>query len=207
MVAIADADHPGALADHPDGLTAPERDVASGRWLSIRDAIREIGSLEHLHLLARNGALRSQVTEHGGIEVWVDDGDGFDAAMPPGGGAASSRRSAALGESSPSDIAHEVAALIAPLVESHEHQLQLARENGILVKRLAQIDRELQTLQVAALQSAADVDEPASQSSAAFSERLPMMSRLSIVLVTLIASLLGLGAGWFIASGGVLQLP
>ncbi len=95
---------PGAPVDHPSphrpdsdgddeavGMTAPAAisgptngDIASathGCWLPLREAVREVGSLEHLYRLARDGKLPSRDDADGRIEVWITDADRSDAAL------------------------------------------------------------------------------------------------------------------------------
>jgi hypothetical protein len=142
---------PAAPDDDLRGLTDVGPDLAGdrngrvrrdepGRWLILRDALREIGSLEHLYELARDGKLQSREGAVGQVEVWVADRDRFGGILtrPPG--------AVGSGDSCCSEAEHQVLALAASLVENHERHLELARENGALGERVAQLERQLEEL-------------------------------------------------------------
>lgn len=117
-----------------------------GRWLPLRDALRAVGSLEFLYQLARDGKLQPRAEADGQVEVWVSDRECF--------GGAPTRSLDATRHSEPlvaecatcSEVGHQAAALIAPLVESHGRHLELARENGALGERVALLQRQLEEL-------------------------------------------------------------
>jgi len=118
----------------------------SGRWLLLRDAVREIGSLEHLYRLARDGTLQSREDAHGRIEVWVTDGDRFDDAPTQSLDATSLAETVAPNELRSSEVEPQIGALITTVVQTHERHLELARENGALSERVLALERELQAL-------------------------------------------------------------
>jgi hypothetical protein len=60
----------------------PVEPTEAGRWLLLRAAVREIGSLEHLYRLAKDGVLQSREDSAGRIEVWVRACDRFDHVSP-----------------------------------------------------------------------------------------------------------------------------
>jgi hypothetical protein len=117
-----------------------------GRWLPLRDALRAVGSLEHLYQFARDGKLQSREEADGQVEVWVTDRECFGGA--PARLLDATRHSESLVSecSHCSEVGHQVAALVAPLVESYERHLELARENGALTERVAQLQHQLEGL-------------------------------------------------------------
>jgi hypothetical protein len=130
--------------------------AAPGCWLPLRDAVREIGSLEYLYRLARDGTLQSREDPDHGVEIWVADQDraaGVSAHPPDPPSAAASAIPA--GPQAP-DLATPIGLLLAPLAESHQRSLQLARENGALSERVPALEREVEVLRESvASQSAA----------------------------------------------------
>src|SRR5215207_5659632 len=87
-----------------------------GRWLPLRDALRAVGSLEHLYQFARDGKLQSREEADGQVEVWVTDRECFGGA--PARLLDATRHSESLVSecSHCSEVGHQVAALVAPLV-------------------------------------------------------------------------------------------
>ena len=130
---------PDASDDPLQGGTA----TGPGRWLPLRDALREIGSLEHLYRLARDGELQSREEAAGRVEVWVADRDCFGATPSRCLEPTQPSESVGSGGSHCSEAEHQVLALTAALVENHERHLELARENGALGERVAQLERQL----------------------------------------------------------------
>jgi membrane protease YdiL (CAAX protease family) len=131
-----------------------------GRWLLLRDALREVGSLEYLYQLAKDGTLRSRHDAYGRVEVWLSVRDRYGPAEPE-----STTAMAALGVdaavgTNASEAAQWVAAVLGPLMQSHERQLQLARENGALAERLAAVERELRAQRGLAAPSETVTEEP-----------------------------------------------
>jgi hypothetical protein len=117
-----------------------------GRWLPLRDALRAVGSLEQLYQLARDGKLQPRAEADGQVDVWVSDRECFGGA-PTRFLDATRHADPLVSECSTfSEDGHQVAALIAPLVESHERHLELARENGALGERVARLQRQLEEL-------------------------------------------------------------
>lgn len=117
-----------------------------GRWLPLRDALRAVGSLEHLYQLARDGKLQPRAEADGQVDVWVSDRECF-GDTPTRFLDATRHVDPLVSECSTySDVGHQVAALIAPLVESHERHLELARENGALGERIARLQRQIEEL-------------------------------------------------------------
>jgi hypothetical protein len=119
----------------------PPPDDGSGRWLPLRDAVREIGSLEELYRLARDDKLPSREDAAGRIEVWVGDGACLgDASARPLG---ATGLAVLPGHTGSGD---QFAALLGPLTASYERNIELAHEIGTLRERTATMERELQDL-------------------------------------------------------------
>jgi hypothetical protein len=173
--------------------------VDAGQWLLLRDAVREIGSLERLYRLAHDGQLRSREDVHGRIEVWVADSESYDAPTHALEVAAAPTEELLFGGLTSPEVGRVVAALIAPLVESHQSQVALARENGALNERLAALERQLLDMRTQALREVAVAENVGSTGG-------PGRSRSTVELVLIIqlvsiVVLLALGAGWMVARG------
>jgi hypothetical protein len=117
-----------------------------GRWLPLRDALRAVGSLEHLYQLARDGKLQPRAEADGQVDVWVSDRDCFGGAPTRFLDATRHAEPPVSECSTCSEAGHQVAALIASLVENHERHLELARENGALGERVARLQRQFEEL-------------------------------------------------------------
>ena len=87
-----------------------------------------IGSLERLYRLTQGGQLRLREDPNGRIEVWVAERERFDDAPVQPLWAADPAVLASPAALDASGVAHRLVALIAPLVESHERNIELARE-------------------------------------------------------------------------------
>lgn len=183
-----------------DDVQATGETAGAGQWLLLRDAVRQIGSLERLYRLAQDGQLQSREDAHGRIEVWVAEGESYDAPTRALEIAAPSEPSEEMlfsGLTSP-EVGRAVASLIAPLIESHQSQLALARENGALNERLAGLERQLLDMRTQALREVA-VAEKVTTSGTGRSR-----STLELALIMLLAAMvvvLALGAGWMVARG------
>jgi hypothetical protein len=118
-------------------------ELEPGRWLPLRDAVREIGSLERRYRLAQDGELRSREWSPDQIEIWVADREQFGGAPPGVRGVTQSTDP--TGPHGP-ELASQITAPLAPVVENHERYLHLARENGALSERVPALERELQAL-------------------------------------------------------------
>jgi hypothetical protein len=139
--------------DDPAGRLGSDGRVADsrpGRWLLLRDAVREIGSLESLYRLARDGTLPSRENAQHGIEVWIADRD-LPEGAPTRPLAVPAVADAAVSSTPlPSELATQIGAVLASLTESHERGLQIARENGALSERVPALERELETARASA---------------------------------------------------------
>jgi hypothetical protein len=122
-----------------------ERDEP-GRWLPLRDALRVVGSLDYLYHLARDGKLEPRAEEDGQVVVWLSDRDCSGGAPAQSLDATRHAEPLAPEFSAHPEVGCRVTAIIAPLVESHERHLELARENGILTERVARLQHQLQEL-------------------------------------------------------------
>ena len=141
-----------------DGVDDHADDPEPGSWLPLRDAVREIGSLESMYRLARDGKLQSREGGHDRIEVWVADRDRL-ADAPTGPLEVTRATETAVSTTYAADLARQIAALMAPLSESHERNLQLARENGALSERVPSLERELQALRASTAADQHALDE------------------------------------------------
>jgi hypothetical protein len=130
-----------------------------GCWLPLREAVREIGSLEYLYRLARDGTLQAREDPEHGVEIWVADGDRTAGASPQPPDPSIVAQTAIPPGPHASDLVTPIGLLLAPLAESHERSLQLARENGVLSERVPALEREVEALRasVAAQRTAFDV--------------------------------------------------
>jgi hypothetical protein len=94
--------------------------------------------------------------------------------------------------------AHDIAALIAPLVESHEQHLQLARENGALSERIIGLEHEIQTLRGEALRHTVRAGNRSLDSIMMEDHRSREQPQLMTILLVVLFGLLGLALGWTI---------
>jgi hypothetical protein len=117
-----------------------------GRWLQLRDAVQEIGSLEHLDRLAKDGRLQSRENAYGQLEVWVAHRHHFDDPSTRSLETGRPAESALPGGFRHTETDRQIAVLIAPLVESYERHVELARENGSLSERVVNLEREMDVL-------------------------------------------------------------
>jgi hypothetical protein len=163
----------------------PESDppAGPGRWLPLRDALREVGSLEHLYRLAHDGLLRSREDEHGQAEIWIADSERYAEPAPASEPDGDVAPTTTIEETATADADSAVAALIARLVEAHEREVRLARENGALGERAASFQRELAELRTrygaspAPLAEATDRQLQLARENGVLSERLAVLER------------------------------
>jgi hypothetical protein len=141
--------HQADVGDTDVGREAMIDELEPGRWLPIRDAVREIGSLERLYRLAQNGELRSREPVPEQIEIWVTDRDRLDGAPQGVRGIASVTEATVPSGPGAPEPASQIATLLAHVVDSQERHLQTARENGVLSERASAVERELRAVREA----------------------------------------------------------
>ena len=141
-----DPDASGSLAfEAPVVLKEDDRagGRASGRWLSLRDAVRAVGSLERLYRLASEQKLPSRDGPEGQLEVWIADADRSAGASGRPVEAVSRDEALAGIRELASAVCDRILAGIEPLVANADKDLQRARETGALTERVTGLEEQV----------------------------------------------------------------
>jgi hypothetical protein len=160
---------------------------ASGSWLSLRDAVQVVGSLEHLYRLASAQKLPSRDDPDGQVEVWIADADRDAGALRRPVEAASQDEALAGIQELALAICDRILTAIAPLVANADQNLRLARENGALAERVASLEAEVASLGQG-LQAVRDVSLPDGQALESMETRLQLLEDANLAIKRLLAA-------------------
>ena len=115
----------------------------TGSWLPLKDALQVLGISEYqAYRFVRDEKLRAREWDGGRIEVWISEADDPNGVQSLPADSHDDRISLATVERLSTVFQQQVGELLRPLSESHERRVELARENGALVERLAAAERE-----------------------------------------------------------------